>query len=163
MAWLGYSVHWTVPIDIQHPLRMGVGMEITIDRTSREPIYRQIARQIRDLITSAGLPAGFRLPPERRLAQALGVSRSTVLIAYQELRADALIDAHVGRGTMVTPPEAAPARADEEQELPWRQLFGAAVSGFQDPLVGDLLRLTERAAIICASVSRRGVSPSVGL
>lgn len=123
-------------------------MEITIDRGIREPIYRQIARQIRDLITTGKLPAGFRLPPERRLAQALGVSRSTVLIAYQELRADALIDAHVGRGTTVTPPEPAPTHPQAGQELPWRQLFGAAVSGFQDPLVGDLLRLTERAGAI---------------
>ena len=53
-----------------------------------------------------------------------------------------------GRGTQVTPPAATPAGPDEEQELPWRQLFGAAVSGFQDPLVGDLLRLTERAGAI---------------
>jgi len=123
-------------------------MEITIDRTSRTPIYRQIARQIRDLITGGKLPAGFRLPPERRLAQALGVSRSTVLIAYQELRADALIDAHVGRGTSVTPPEPEPVPPATEPELPWRQLFGAAVTGYQDPLVGDLLRRTERADAI---------------
>jgi DNA-binding transcriptional MocR family regulator len=123
-------------------------VEITIERGSHEPIYRQIAHQLRDLITSGELPAGFRLPPERRLAQALGVSRSTVLIAYQELRADALIDAHVGRGTTVTLPEAAPAHPEENQELPWRQLFGAAATGFQNPLVGDLLRLTEHADAI---------------
>jgi DNA-binding transcriptional MocR family regulator len=123
-------------------------MELSIDRASREPIYRQISRQIRDLITTGRLPAGFRLPPERRLAQALGVSRSTVLIAYQDLRADALIDAHVGRGTSVTQPAEAPAPPGPEQEPPWRQLFSAAVSAYQDPLVGDLLRLTERADTI---------------
>ena len=136
-------------------------MEISIDRTCREPIYQQIARQIRELITAGKLPAGFRLPPERRLAQALGVSRSTVLIAYQELRADALIDAHVGRGTQVTPPEAAPAGPDPEQELPWRQLFGAAVSGFQDPLVGDLLRLTPSAWASRRSGGRRNPAGSL--
>jgi DNA-binding transcriptional MocR family regulator len=119
-------------------------MEISIDRTSREPIYRQISRQIRELITSGRLPAGFRLPPERRLAGAIGVSRSTVLIAYQELRADALIDAHVGRGTNVTQPTAPPNDEAVGHELPWRQLFGVAASAYQDPLVGDLLRVTER-------------------
>ena len=123
-------------------------MEITIERISEEPIYQQIARQIRDLITAGKLPAGFRLPPERRLAQALGVSRSTVLTAYQELRADALIDAHVGRGTTVTRPESPPDLPVEARQLPWRQLFGTAVSGFQDPLIGDLMRLTERADAI---------------
>ncbi len=119
-------------------------MEISIDRSSREPIYRQISRQIRELITSGRLPAGFRLPPERRLAEAVGVSRSTVLIAYQELRADALIDAHVGRGTTVTQPAAPPGEDGAGHELPWRQLFGAAAAAYQDPLVGDLLRVTER-------------------
>jgi DNA-binding transcriptional MocR family regulator len=123
-------------------------MEISIDRSSREPIYRQISRQIRELITSGRLPAGFRLPPERRLAEAVGVSRSTVLIAYQELRADDLIDAHVGRGTTVTPPSAPPGEEVPGTELPWRQLFGAAAAAHQDPLVGDLLRVTERADAI---------------
>lgn len=123
-------------------------MDLSIDRTSREPIYRQISRQIRDLIIAGRLPAGFRLPPERRLAQALRVSRSTVLIAYQELRADALIDAHVGRGTVVTSLDDAAGRVDGAEEMPWRQLFGTGASGFQDPLVGDLLRLTERADVI---------------
>ncbi len=123
-------------------------LELSIDRTSREPIYRQISRQVRDLILAGRLPAGFRLPPERRLAQALRVSRSTVLIAYQELRADGLIDAHVGRGTTVTSLDGSAGRADGDQELPWRQLFGAAASAYQDPLVGDLLRLTERADVI---------------
>ncbi len=123
-------------------------MEISVERTSREPIHRQIARQIRELITSGRLPAGFRLPPERRLAQAIGVSRSTVLIAYQELRADDLIDAHVGRGTVVTQAAAPPVEDGARGELPWRQLFGAASAAYQDPLVGDLLRVTERADVI---------------
>jgi DNA-binding transcriptional MocR family regulator len=123
-------------------------MELSIDRTSHEPIYRQISRQIRDLIVAGRLPAGFRLPPERRLAQALRVSRSTVLVAYQELRADGLIDAHVGRGTTVTALEGSVEHGEGPPELPWRQLFSAAASGFQDPLVGDLLRLTERADVI---------------
>jgi len=119
-------------------------MEISIDRTSSVPIYLQISRQIRDLITTGKLPAGFRLPPERRLAQALGVNRSTVLAAYQELRADALIDAHVGRGTTVLPPEDVPDGNAGGPGLPWRQLFGAGASSAQDPLVRDLLQFTER-------------------
>ena len=47
-------------------------MEISIDRDSNEPIFRQVVREIRDLIRSGTLPEGFRLPPERRLADALG-------------------------------------------------------------------------------------------
>jgi DNA-binding transcriptional MocR family regulator len=64
-----------------------VFLDITIDRSSDEPIYRQLVRRIQELIHSGALPEGFRLPPERRLAAALDVNRSTVLNAYRELKA----------------------------------------------------------------------------
>ena len=95
-------------------------LDITIDRTSDEPIYRQVVRRIQEMIHSGSLPEGFRLPPERRLAESLGVNRSTVLNAYRELKALGLVDAHVGRGTAVVRPPAAPA---ETVSVPWRQLF----------------------------------------
>ena len=79
-------------------------MDLRIDRDGDVPLFRQIHREIRDLILAGQLPEGFRLPPERQLARSLGVNRSTVLLAYRELKADGLVDAHVGRGTIVTPP-----------------------------------------------------------
>jgi DNA-binding GntR family transcriptional regulator len=53
------------------------------------------------MIFSGVLPEGYRLPPERRLSEELGVNRTTVLNAYRELKAEGLIDSHVGRGTVV--------------------------------------------------------------
>ena len=50
---------------------------------------------------SGELAADYILPPERKLAETLGVNRSTVLNAYQELKADGFITSHVGRGTVV--------------------------------------------------------------
>ena len=41
-------------------------------------LYRQIAGQIAALIDDGEFPAGSRLPPERALAQLLGVSRTSV-------------------------------------------------------------------------------------
>jgi DNA-binding transcriptional MocR family regulator len=122
-------------------------MDLSIDRTSPVPLYLQISRQIRTLITSGALPGGFRLPPERRLAMALGVTRGTVLAAYRDLRADSLVDAHVGRGTAVLPqrfqaPVVAPAGPA------WNEMFRAAATRTQDPLVRDLLELTERRDVI---------------
>ena len=58
-------------------------MDIRIDRDSAVPVYIQIRGGIRDLILSGRLPDGFRLPPERQLATALGVNRTTVLSAYR--------------------------------------------------------------------------------
>jgi DNA-binding transcriptional MocR family regulator len=127
-------------------------VDIRIDRDSTVPIYLQICSGIKEMILSGKLPEGFRLPPERRLAQALGVNRSTVLSAYRELKADALVDAHVGRGTSVVPRRFAGTSASRPQPLPWRQLVREGLTEAQDPLVRDLLELSERSDVISLSV-----------
>lgn len=124
-------------------------MEISIDRNSSEPIYRQVVREIQDLIRSGSLPEGFRLPPERRLANALGVNRSTILNAYRELKALGLVDAHVGRGTAVLK---APAPVPDMIGVPWRQLFRESVARSHDPIIADLLALTEKEDVISFSI-----------
>ena len=124
-------------------------MDLHIDRTSSKPIYRQIVERIRAMIRSGGLPAGFQLPPERRLAEALGVNRSTVLAAYRELKAEGLLDAHVGRGTVVSSSlHAVPGAEISSAPLPWRQLLHRGGAGHGDPLIRDLLSLTERSEVI---------------
>jgi DNA-binding transcriptional MocR family regulator len=127
-------------------------VDIRIDRDSTVPIYLQICSGIKEMILSGTLPEGFRLPPERRLAAALGVNRSTILSAYRELKADALVDAHVGRGTSVLPRTHAPAADVTVQALPWRQLVRAGMTEVQDPLLRDLLELAERSDVISLSV-----------
>ncbi len=66
-----------------------------------EPVYRQIALQIRAQVERGDLSEGDRLPPIRALAAELGVNRETVSSAYEELAAQGIVDAHVGRGTFV--------------------------------------------------------------
>ena len=127
-------------------------MDIRIDRDSTVPIYLQICSGIKEMILSGKLPEGFRLPPERRLAAALGVNRSTILSAYRELKADALVDAHVGRGTSVVPRRFAGTPAGQPQQLPWRQLVREGLAEAQDPLLRDLLELSERSDVISLSV-----------
>jgi DNA-binding transcriptional MocR family regulator len=56
------------------------------------------------MILEGTLSEGSRLLPERKMAAALGVNRSTVVNAYRELAADGLVEAHVGRGTIVCRP-----------------------------------------------------------
>ncbi len=58
---------------------------IHIDKTSKVPVYRQIAHDLIQAIRNGTLRAGARLPGSRALAQALGVHRKTVLAAYEEL------------------------------------------------------------------------------
>lgn len=126
-------------------------MEIRIDRASAVPVYQQIRAGIREQILSGRLPDGYRLPPERKLADALGVNRSTVLAAYRELKAEGMLDAHVGRGTTVTGRPEAPEPPASATQLPWRQLFRAGAAREHDPLLRNVLELTERRDVISLS------------
>jgi DNA-binding transcriptional MocR family regulator len=74
---------------------------IRLDRTSGLPLYRQICQGLREAILSGELAEGVRLPTERALARELGVNRTTVMNAYNELASEGLIEGHVGRGTLV--------------------------------------------------------------
>jgi GntR family transcriptional regulator/MocR family aminotransferase len=66
---------------------------IVLDRTSVRPLHRQIFEQIK-----AGIQPGTRLPSTRLLATYLGVSRNTVVAAYDELTSEGLIEARHGSG-----------------------------------------------------------------
>jgi DNA-binding transcriptional MocR family regulator len=74
---------------------------LQLDPESKLPAYVQIRNQLRDQILQGDLPGGTQLPPERTLAQSLGISRTTVVSAYGELKAEGLVKGHVGRGTIV--------------------------------------------------------------
>ena len=76
-------------------------LNITLQRESEEPIYRQLIAHIRDRIESGALPHGTRLPASRSLARQLGVSRISVVNAYSELRSAGYLSARAGRGTFV--------------------------------------------------------------
>lgn len=76
-------------------------MILELDRQSHAPLYTQIAAQVRQLIRQGSLKVGDRLPSNRSLAESLGVNRSTVATAYDELLADGLIASRVGSGTFV--------------------------------------------------------------
>jgi len=75
-----------------------------INPQSSCPLYRQVYHQLQRAILEQELPAGARLPSTRALARALGVSRNTVLNAYEMLVADALVAARRGSGTHVGVP-----------------------------------------------------------
>jgi GntR family transcriptional regulator len=60
--------------------------QLRVDKAAAQPCWRQLYAQITALIASAALGQGEHLPPERDLALALGVSRTTVRRCYDELR-----------------------------------------------------------------------------
>lgn len=72
-----------------------------LDRASIVPLYRQIYEHLRSAILAGTLPESARLPPERMMAERLGVNRSTVVHAYRELASEGLIAQRVGSGSRV--------------------------------------------------------------
>ncbi|MFD2115877.1 PLP-dependent aminotransferase family protein [Paenibacillus yanchengensis] len=71
------------------------------DRKNDSPLYMQIADYIEQQIISGEFPPGSLLPSERKLAEKLDVNRSTIVLAYSELRALGLIESRPGSGTRV--------------------------------------------------------------
>ena len=76
-------------------------MQIIISNHSREPIYEQIAAQIKKQILTDELKAGQPLPSMRQLAKELGVSVITTKRAYEELEKNGYIYSVVGKGSFI--------------------------------------------------------------
>ncbi len=74
---------------------------ITLDSDSPVPAYLQIRDRVVSLIEGGVLAAGDRLPPTRSLAHTVGVHRSTVVRAYDEIRALGYLESRSGAYTTV--------------------------------------------------------------
>jgi DNA-binding transcriptional MocR family regulator len=64
------------------------------------PLYQRLAEALQAAIERE-VPVGATLPPERRLAELLHVSRTTVVAAYRILRREGLLQSRRGSGTRV--------------------------------------------------------------
>ncbi|HEX8141356.1 MAG TPA: PLP-dependent aminotransferase family protein [Pyrinomonadaceae bacterium] len=78
------------------------------DENSVTPFYRQIYEAVRRSVLSGEFEPRMRLPATRQLAKQLGVSRMTVVNAYEQLLAEGYVEGRIGAGTFVasTLPEA---------------------------------------------------------
>lgn len=103
----------------------------------KEPRYRQIVSALRQQISSGALAIGSRLPSSRALAQDLGVSRATVLTAYDQLVAEGYAEARRGAGLFVC--DVAPIRTPQVPPAatapPPPPKPGALLPGAPDPAV----------------------------
>ena len=125
-------------------------MRIVIDKENKTPVYVQIVEQIQRKILAGELLPGFRLPPERKLAESLGVNRTTVLNAYRELKAEGLIGSHVGNGTIVLSylkDEPYSIKTNSEEPA-WNQIFSQRSSDYDSHILKELLTLASRKDVI---------------
>src|SRR5260370_12638180 len=83
---------------------MQLALEIDLSAAS---LQAQVFKQIHGLIVSGRLRPGARLPGSRALSRQLGVSRNTIILAYETLTAEGYLESREGAGTYVsnTPPD----------------------------------------------------------
>lgn len=125
---------------------------VKLERASGIPLYQQICQALRNAILSGELAEGTRLPTERAFARELGVNRTTVMNAYNELASEGLIEGHVGRGTLVRRNYLPDLEEPFEHDMPsW--LFGLAegenaVLGPDARVLSEIASMGERKEII---------------
>lgn len=130
-------------------------------RDGAGPLNARLAAALRSRIRRGELGGDEALPPERALAAALGVSRSTVVAAYDDLGAEGLLVRRRGSGTRVAP--TVPRRADV---LALRTPpVGAGVGELDFTIAVPLLDDAQRAelAVLSAGAFRESLYHPLGL
>jgi len=75
--------------------------DVEFQPLARRTYVAEAIRTIKDMILDGRLAPGQRLPPERSLSEALGVSRPTVREAIRSLQAMNILESRHGAGTFV--------------------------------------------------------------
>jgi GntR family transcriptional repressor for pyruvate dehydrogenase complex len=68
-------------------------------RLERPRLYEQVVQRLLEHVSETGLRPGQRLPPERLLAEDLGISRASVREAIVALEVEGIVDVRHGDGT----------------------------------------------------------------
>src|SRR4051812_16167764 len=84
------------------PMLANALASLPLDRAAATPLFRQLYDGIKQAILGGRLGPGIQLPATRDLAQLYGISRQTVLNAYEQLTAEGYLAGTVGRGTFVS-------------------------------------------------------------
>ena len=124
-----------------------------IELDPKKGLSAQLYQALRQRVLDGRLSSGSRLPATRDLAAALGVSRNSVVRAYDQLYAEGFIEGRVGDGTYV-------ARLPEKA-LPLKKLCTKLSTGFSTSLptglstkTGDLPVITSSKVIHSAALGR---------
>lgn len=75
---------------------------LSVDRKSERSLHRQIYDAFRNAILRGELRSGQQVPSTRLLAQELGISRISLISAYEELLSEGYFESRVGAGTFVS-------------------------------------------------------------
>ncbi len=110
------------------------------------PLYQQVYRAARRAILTAELAPRTRVPSTRALAKDLGVSRNTVILAYDQLLAEGYIATREGSGTFVAtnlPDDLTEAIRSDRSDETLREIFTPRLSEY----ARRVLPFSERQAV----------------
>ncbi|GAA4633500.1 PLP-dependent aminotransferase family protein [Actinoallomurus vinaceus] len=110
------------------------------------PLYAALARSLRGLVLDGRLPLRTRLPAERDLAAALGLSRTTVTSAYDALRAEGYVESRQGAGSWTALPAGSPGAArhghtEDRTLIDLARVAPSAPRGFEDDVAAAAAEL----------------------
>ena len=75
---------------------------VRLDPQAREPLQSQLCASLRRAIRDGVLRPGTRLPSSRALAADLRISRTTAVLAFDQLAAEGVVEMRAGSGAFVT-------------------------------------------------------------
>ena len=120
-------------------------VSVHVEREQDELLYRQVYRELVQLIQSGRLRPAARLPSSRVLAQELGIGRNTVLLALEHLMSEGYVETRRGHGTYVAAelPDRTPLRCSRSSRCSCAAAGTAGagpIAGLACPSAGDDIR-----------------------
>jgi DNA-binding FadR family transcriptional regulator len=95
---------WSGQFTGEEPVAAAEDLSVPIETIVPRRLYRQVADQLRQLFDTGEYAIGDRLPPERELAERMGISRPTIREALIALEVEGRVQIKVGSGIYVTEP-----------------------------------------------------------
>jgi len=126
-------------------------MSAVASREEKKYAYTAIVERIRGMIANGELAPGDRLPPERRLAEAFGVSRGSLRQAFQALAERKIIESRQGDGTYLL--------TTLDASLPGETIVEAI--GKQRGFLHDLLEFRQLLEPQIAALAAKRISPEM--
>lgn len=141
-----------------------IPIELQDEPRAPGPLYQQVASSLRAAIASGEVAPGTKLPTERALASQLGLSRTTVIGAYERLEAEGIIVRRQGSGTFVSSAGAF-IHSDRLDPADWSSDPGRAelpmvslARGYPSPLALVTQTMTDAVGRLTEAVSGAGYS-----
>ncbi|TXH81218.1 MAG: PLP-dependent aminotransferase family protein [Rhizobium sp.] len=128
-----------------------------LDRTWGD-LEGQVYRLMRDRILHGQMPAGQRVPSTRTMALSLGVARSTVVNAYDRLKAEGYLQSATGAATRVAAFPSAPLSGHAAAPLPNQpRITEFKTGGLFEPGVPDVSAFPHAAWARCLGARGRSL------